>query len=94
VADALARCGTVQEQLAAQEELVDALAETHRLALARFEQGVDGYLSVLDAQRSLFAAEQALVYLRLAHMTSRVSLYAALGGGWQPEPLAGTVSAP
>lgn len=85
VADALAVCGTVDRQLAAQQSLVDALAESHRLSLARFERGVDSYLGVLDAQRSLFAAQQELVSLRLARFASRVRLYAALGGGWQQE---------
>jgi outer membrane protein TolC len=59
VADALAVRGTVDEQLAAQQSLVEAsLTETHRLATLRFEKGVDSYLGVLDAQRSLFAAQQ------------------------------------
>ena len=85
VADALAVRGTVNEQVAAQEALVTALAETHRLALARFEEGVDSYFGVLDAERSLFGAQQGLVSLRLAQLVSQVKLYAALGGGWQPD---------
>ncbi|HEY9171439.1 MAG TPA: efflux transporter outer membrane subunit [Verrucomicrobiae bacterium] len=92
VADALAVRGTVDQQVAAQESLVSALSETHRLANARFEKGLDSYLGVLDAQRSLFAAQQALVFLRLQKVTSGVRLYAVLGGGWQeetrPEPVA------
>jgi len=86
VADALATRSTVDQQLAAQQSLVDALAETHRLATLRFEKGIDNYLAVLDAQRSLFAAQQGLVALRLAKVASIVQLYAALGGGWQAEP--------
>jgi multidrug efflux system outer membrane protein len=85
VADALAARGTVDEQLAAQQALVDALAETYRLAQSRFEKGIDSYLAVLDAQRSLFAAQQGLVSLRLAQLASQVRLYAALGGGWQDD---------
>lgn len=85
VADALALRGTVERQLAAQQALVEALAETQRLALARFEKGIDSYLGVLDAQRSLFAAEQGLVALRLARLASQVRLYAVLGGGGEPE---------
>ncbi len=92
VADALAVRGTVDQQVAAQESLVSALSETHRLANARFEKGLDSYLGVLDAQRSLFAAQQALVFLRLQAVTSNVRLYAVLGGGWQqetrPDPVA------
>jgi multidrug efflux system outer membrane protein len=81
VADALAARGMVDEQVAAQQALVDALAEAHRLATSRFEKGIDNYLAVLDAQRSLFAAQQGLVALRLAQVASQVRLYAALGGG-------------
>ncbi len=86
VADALATRATIGEQLAAQERLVEALAETNRLATARFEKGVDSYLVSLDAQRSLFAARQGLVSVRLAALVSRMQLYAALGGGGEPQP--------
>lgn len=86
VADALAVRGTVDQQVAAQQALVEALAETHRLASLRFEKGIDSYLGVLDAQRSLFAAQQALVALRLIQFTSQVRLYAVLGGGGPPDP--------
>lgn len=86
VADALATHATIGEQLAAQQRLVEALTETNRLATARFEKGVDSYLVSLDAQRSLFAAQQGLVSLRQAALVSRVQLYAALGGGGTEEP--------
>ncbi len=85
VADALATRGTVGQQVAAQESLVKALAETYRLATSRYEKGLDSYLGVLDAQRSLFAAQQALVVLRLEKLSNQVSLYAVLGGGWEEE---------
>ncbi len=85
VADALAARGTIDQQVAAQQSLVTALADAYRLAQARFERGIDSYLNVLDAQRALFAAEQGLVSLRLAQLASRVQLYAVLGGGWQVE---------
>ncbi len=63
VADALAVRGTVDQQLAAQQSLVEASAQTYRLSQARFDKGIDSYLSVLDAQRSLYAAQQGLVAL-------------------------------
>ena len=85
VADALAVRGTVDEQVAAQQSLIDAQTEVHRLATARFAKGIDSYLVVLDAQRSLFAARQGLVFLRLASLASQVRLYAVLGGGWDDE---------
>ncbi len=81
VADALAVRGTVEEQLSAQQSLADAVAETYRLAGARYAKGIDNYLVVLDAQRSLYAAQQGLIAVRLAKRTNRVKLYAVLGGG-------------
>jgi len=81
VADALAVQGTVEEQVAAQESLVNAVAETYRLANARYTKGIDSYLSVLDAQRSLYGAQQGLVALRLSRLTNMVTLYKVLGGG-------------
>ncbi len=85
VADALAVRGSVDQQVAAQQSLVTALANTHQLAQSRFEKGIDSYLGVLDAQRDLFAAQQVLVLFRQQKLASQVSLYAALGGGWQTE---------
>jgi multidrug efflux system outer membrane protein len=85
VADALAVRGTVDEQVAAQQSLVNAVAETHRLSRSRYEKGIDSYLGVLDAQRSLFAAQQGLVSLNLAKLASQVRLYAVLGGGGESE---------
>jgi multidrug efflux system outer membrane protein len=81
VADALAVRGTVNQQIAAQQSLVDAVAETYRLSQARYTKGIDSYLSVLDAQRSLYGAEQVLIVLRLAQIVNTVTLYKVLGGG-------------
>ena len=81
VADALAARGTVEEQLAAQRSLTEAVAETYRLSNLRYEKGVDSFLGVLDAQRSLYAAQQGLIAVRLARVASLVNLYAMLGGG-------------
>ncbi|MGA2782494.1 MAG: efflux transporter outer membrane subunit [Smithella sp.] len=81
VADALAVRGTVEQQIAAQQSLVDAVAATYRLSNARYTKGIDSYLSVLDAQRSLYGAQQGIINLRLARLVNRVMLYMALGGG-------------
>ena len=67
--------------MAAQNSLVDATAETYRLSNARYTKGIDSYLSVLDAQRSLYAAQQGLISIRLAKLANQVRLYAVLGGG-------------
>ncbi len=81
VADALAVQGTIDQQVSAQQSFVDAVAETYRLSSKRYTNGIDSYLSVLDAQRSLFAAQQGLISLRLARLANQVRLYAVLGGG-------------
>ena len=80
-ADALAIQGTVNRQIEAQQSLVDAFAATYRLSQARYTKGVDSYLSVLDAQRSLYGAQKALVSLQLLRLANDVALYKALGGG-------------
>jgi outer membrane protein, multidrug efflux system len=81
VADALAVNGTVGEQLSAQESLVNAVEIIYSRSEARYQKGVDSYLSVLDAQRTLYSARQGLVALRLARIANDVKLYAVLGGG-------------
>jgi multidrug efflux system outer membrane protein len=85
VADALAVQGTVDQEVAAQQSLVNAVAETYRLSTIRYDKGIDSYLSVLDAQRSLYVAQQVLVGLRLAKFANQVRLYAVLGGGGDAE---------
>ena len=81
VADALAVRGTVNQQIAAQQSLVEAVQETYRLSYSLYTKGMDSYLGVLDAQRSLNAAQQGLIGLRLARLANRVTLYKVLGGG-------------
>jgi multidrug efflux system outer membrane protein len=81
VADALADHGTLDEQVAAQQSLVDAMSLSFKLSDARFQKGVDSYLVVLDSQRSLYAAQHNLITLKLAQATNRVTLYKTLGGG-------------
>ena len=83
VADALAQRGTIDEQVAAQQSLTDATAESHKLSQARYEKGVDSYLQVLDSQRSLYSAQQNLISARLARLSNQVTLYRVLGGGDQ-----------
>jgi len=80
VADTLAVQGTVDEQFRAHQSLLEATSETLRLSEIRYTNGIDSYLSVLDAQRSHYSARQGLVYLRLAKLVNHVRLYAVLGG--------------
>ncbi|KFO67828.1 multidrug transporter [Smithella sp. SCADC] len=81
VADALAERRAVNQRLTAQQSLVDASAATYRLSEARYTKGIDSYLPVLDAQRSLYGAEQGLITLRLARINNFITLYKSLGGG-------------
>ena len=81
VADALAVRGTVEDQVTAQEALVNAAAETFRLSETRYDKGADSYMSVLDSQRSLYSAQSGLVNLIHDKLANQVSLYKVLGGG-------------
>jgi len=81
VADALAQRGTLLDQLEAQESLVDATAASYWLSDARYRNGIEGYLVVLDSQRSLYGAQQGLIAIRLARLANLVTLYKVLGGG-------------
>jgi multidrug efflux system outer membrane protein len=81
VADALAVQGTVDQQVSAQQSLVAASAQTYRLSTSRYAKGIDNYLGVLDAERSLYAAQQGLVALHLTKLSNQARLYAVLGGG-------------
>ena len=81
VSDALANRRYLAEQIVAQRRAVAAQQALTRLAQLRYENGVSAYLEVLDAQRNLFSAEQALIALRGSELQSLVTVYAALGGG-------------
>lgn len=81
VADALAGRAALEEQIDAQRAVLEAQAERLKLADLRYRNGVASSLEVLDAQRELFSAQQALVQARLLRLTNAVDLYRALGGG-------------
>ncbi len=85
VADALAVRGTIDQQIASQQAIVESSQTILTLTKQRYTQGLEGYFGVLDAQRSLFSAQQGLITLRLAGLASRIRLYAVLGGGLQIE---------
>ena len=81
VADQLAARGTYQSQLDAQNALVAATGQAYELSTARYDSGIDNFLTVLDSQRSLFAAQQGAVNVKKAFLVNLVSLYKVLGGG-------------
>jgi multidrug efflux system outer membrane protein len=90
VSNALVARSTYVEQARADQAQVDESADYFRLATMRFQAGVDTYLTALDAERTLFTAQQALLSAREAQLQNLVTLYRALGGGWnersQPPP--------
>nr|WP_216293359.1 efflux transporter outer membrane subunit [Delftia acidovorans]MCA1066986.1 Outer membrane protein OprM [Delftia acidovorans] len=79
-ADVLADRAQWDERLAAQTSMVAATQKAFDLSEARFKAGVDNYLTVLDAQRSLYTAQQTLIGLRLSEQLNRVTLWKVLGG--------------
>lgn len=83
VSDALANRRGLVEQLDAQQGLVRTEGERLELANLRYKNGVASYFDVLDAQRSHFAAQQALITARTAQRQNLVELYKVLGGGWK-----------
>lgn len=68
-------------RLAAQRRLVSATDTTYTLSTARFRAGIDSYLTVLDAQRSAYAAQQGLLILEQTKLNNQIELYKTLGGG-------------
>ena len=80
IADALARRGTIADQLRADTTQLAAAEDTYRLADARYRGGIDPFLASLDAQRSLYTAQRQLVATRLIGASNLVTLYRTLGG--------------
>ncbi|MFJ3484302.1 efflux transporter outer membrane subunit [Pseudomonas sp. NPDC090202] len=84
-ADALSARQEMLSQVTAQQRLVGDYQEAYRQSRLRFEAGLDSYFSTMDAQRSLFAAQQEWLNLELAREVNQINLYKALGGGWSPQ---------
>lgn len=85
VEDALIDQKKSREQLDAQGRQVDALRNYARIARLRFDNGYTSYIEVLDAERSLFAAELLQAQTKGVLFQSLVNLYKAMGGGWAVE---------
>ena len=83
VSDGLADRAGYAAQLQAQQDLANSNQQSFLLSEARFKQGADSYLQVLDAQRSWYSAQQQLISGQQALLASQISLYKVLGGGWQ-----------
>ena len=85
VADQLATRSTIDDRLAAQTNVATAAADSHNLAQARFDRGIDSRLTLTDAERTLYGAQQQLIAVRLVRSLNLINLYAALGGGYLAE---------
>jgi NodT family efflux transporter outer membrane factor (OMF) lipoprotein len=83
VETALAATTRLQQRETLQSQVEQRAREALRLAEVRYREGADDLLSVLDAQRTLFDAQQQLALARQERLDAAVSLFKALGGGWQ-----------
>ncbi len=81
VSDGLAARETLDEQLKAQNRLVDAAQKVHDISNARYNAGIDSFLSVLDSQRELYAFQQQKILVERERLFNLVNLYKVLGGG-------------
>ncbi len=81
VADQLAARKHYKGQLDAQNALVAATRNAYHLSRARYDNGVDDFLTVLDSQRALFSAEQGAIVLKQAYLSNLINLYKVMGGG-------------
>jgi multidrug efflux system outer membrane protein len=80
VADALARRGTINDEIGARTRQQAATADAYLLTEARYREGIDPFLTVLDAQRSYYASQQTLVNTKLTAAQNIVTTYQAIGG--------------
>jgi multidrug efflux system outer membrane protein len=84
-ADSLVAVATYRDQMIAQQANLEASQDYHAIASQRYEQGLDSFLTLLDAQRSLYGARQNFLSLKLAQLINQIQLYKVLGGGWQEQ---------
>ncbi|HEV2594775.1 MAG TPA: efflux transporter outer membrane subunit [Sphingomicrobium sp.] len=80
VSDALARRGTINDEIGARERQQAATADTYRLTEDRYRAGIDPYLNVLTAQQSYYNAQQAMVQIKLTAAQNLVTTYETIGG--------------
>jgi multidrug efflux system outer membrane protein len=83
VADALVAGSSYANQIVAEAALINAQQRRYDLANLRYRQGEDTYLNVLSAQQDLYSAQQGQIAAQYNKLSSQISLYKALGGGWQ-----------
>ncbi|WP_250158923.1 TolC family protein, partial [Stutzerimonas stutzeri] len=74
-ADALALNVSLDEQVGAQARLVDAAEQANRLSQARYDAGLDSFVTLLDARRTAYSAQQTQLQAKLAQQANRITLY-------------------
>lgn len=85
VADALARAGTMDEQVRAQRALVVASQKSYALADRRYRAGIDPFLTALTSQRSLYSAQKTAIATELAAVANRITLYRVIGADFRAD---------
>jgi multidrug efflux system outer membrane protein len=83
VEDALIAVQQTGEQVSRQREATEQARRAYRFAQTQMHAGTINVLTLLNTETTLFTAEDALAQAKYAHLQSLVSLYQALGGGWQ-----------
>ena len=81
-ADALALNDSLDAQLASQQALMAAATQAQTLSQARYDAGLDSFVTLLYARRTAYTARKSLVSTQLAQQSNQVALYKVLGGGW------------
>jgi NodT family efflux transporter outer membrane factor (OMF) lipoprotein len=87
VEDYIATLRVLSEQIARQDAAIEAAQRYVKIAMARYQTGLDPYLDVMTAQLTLLSDQQTEVTLRVSEMTAAVQLIQALGGGWEATQL-------
>ena len=80
VSDALARRGTINDEIGARERQQAATADTYMLTEDRYRAGIDPYLNVLTAEQSYYSAQQSMVSIKLTAAQNLVNIYQTIGG--------------
>ena len=81
VSNALTARATYIDQVSADHDYVTSAQSYYTIAQARYKAGTDSFLTFLDAQRTLYTAQQQFASDTLSQQSNLVTLYKALGGG-------------
>jgi NodT family efflux transporter outer membrane factor (OMF) lipoprotein len=82
VEDYLANVRILSQQIKQQQAAVDSAQKYVDLEKSRYDNGIDPYVDVLNAQTTLITDKQVVTSLQVQQMSTSVSLVEALGGGW------------